>query len=694
MFAAGKCRVFPQQNAFWIALLTAIFIGAVWCSWAVAGLFDDTPTQAPAARPAQTPAARPVPNPWNFPRPMVPPPSSEGKAATATPKPAIPATQPARMAVPDEARQRTAAQQIREVFGAQMEAARTPEQRLKLSTTLSDTAAHTDEPDGKFALLIEAENYAVLAGDVSAALLARKSTRQSFDLSAWPAAGELFQRLERNAVSADDRRRLAVAMLAAADDAIAADQFTSARQTGEQALHSARRIEDRELSERAAALLARINACETEKKKIASAFAALAVRADAPQANAAVGKFECFLKHDWARGLPRLARGDDAAVKAIAEGELKAPASAKEQMDLADAWWAYAELQPPLIRESVRLHAGMWYAQASSALSGLSKLKAEERSAEYLKSVAAPTEMAGTAPPAPRFPVEGFDGPAGMLRALPPILFPPTISAWDDDHRLDANEALRKTVVGGIGTFTITVDKLSRLGPNSLTTTNTIAPLGQFTARIRTSFDPSHSDDWAAIHENGTYVVTGQVRTARFTGTELYCFVTECRLAVPAAIAQERGKAAPPVVAAPPALPPSRGPDGKSDFNSLEDLAAAVPLELMPQSRQEWRERDARKQFVDAYIKAFLRKTVTCRITITKISQLQDGSATWLTSQSVPVGSNHLNIDLFISSSDPGLSQLQVGTTCLVSGTINGTATGQDRLGVSIRQVTMFKPQR
>jgi hypothetical protein len=588
-----------------------------------------------------------------------------------------PATPTVRLTVPNEARQRDAARQVREVFGQKMDQAITPEQRRDLSATMLDTARHTEEPDGKFALMVEAENYGVLAGDVEAALAARDALRRAFDLGTWPAAGELFQRLERSATSPDNRRKLYAALIASADDAIEADQFASARQLGGQALGGARRLDDRDLSDRAASVLARVSACEAEQKRVAPAIAALATKPADPAANAAVGKYLCCFKRDWPRGLPMLARGDDAALKTLAEHELKTPSNSSDQLALADGWWAYSESQPPAIRSGVRLHAGMWYAQASSGVSGLSKLKADERSADYLKSVAPPAEVADSAPP--RVAVQGFDGPAGMLRALPQNLFPPNITLWDDDYRVPVNDALHKTVVDQIGTFTITVDQIIRSGPAVLTTTSKTAPLGQFTARIRTSFDPDQAADWDDIHEGGVYVVAGRIRSARFTSTELYCFVTDCRIL-------STGPTAPPAAAS--------GDGGKSGVSTLQDLAAVVPLQLMPESREEWRDRAASKPFVDAFQKAFRGKTVTCRITIARIFPLLGSSTTLLSSERVPVGSNHLVLQTNLPTTDPRLAGIQVGTTCIVSGPIGSFGWGPGGLTLTIHTPSRFLQQR
>ena len=43
------------------------------------------------------------------------------------------------------------------------------------------------------------------------------------------------------------------------------------------------------------------------------------------EANFTVGRFYCLYKKDWPRGLPALARGSDAGLKALAVKELDPP---------------------------------------------------------------------------------------------------------------------------------------------------------------------------------------------------------------------------------------------------------------------------------------------------------------------------------------------------------------------------------
>ena len=63
----------------------------------------------------------------------------------------------------------------------------------------------------------------------------------------------------------------------------------------------------------------------------------LASDPDDAAAHAAVGKHACFNRQDWRQGLPHLARGDDAAIRAAAAADLESTTDPTKQKNKADA---------------------------------------------------------------------------------------------------------------------------------------------------------------------------------------------------------------------------------------------------------------------------------------------------------------------------------------------------------------------
>lgn len=88
---------------------------------------------------------------------------------------------------------------------------------------------------------------------------------------------------------------------------------------------------------------------------------------DDPEANTTAGVWRCVKRGDWDKGLPHLAKGTDATVKAVAERELKAkPENDEQQVALADAWWDLAQSRKGEERNAWLLRAGHWYKLAAA----------------------------------------------------------------------------------------------------------------------------------------------------------------------------------------------------------------------------------------------------------------------------------------------------------------------------------------
>jgi hypothetical protein len=100
---------------------------------------------------------------------------------------------------------------------------------------------------------------------------------------------------------------------------------------------------------------------------------------DDADANAVVGKYFCFERGQWPIGLPLLAHGSDADYKAAAEMELLRPASAPQQVELADKWYDLGKKARPGARESLLARAFSWYKQAESTMTGITKQRIAQR---------------------------------------------------------------------------------------------------------------------------------------------------------------------------------------------------------------------------------------------------------------------------------------------------------------------------
>ena len=110
--------------------------------------------------------------------------------------------------------------------------------------------------------------------------------------------------------------------------------------------------------------------------KATEALATLENNPDDPDANLIAGRFLCFLKGEWEQGLPMLAKGSDAELKAMANSEF---ADRPDALALGDSWWSFSDRVEGRTQDAARQHAAAWYTQALPRLAELKRKLVESR---------------------------------------------------------------------------------------------------------------------------------------------------------------------------------------------------------------------------------------------------------------------------------------------------------------------------
>ena len=103
---------------------------------------------------------------------------------------------------------------------------------------------------------------------------------------------------------------------------------------------------------------------------------------DDPDANLVVGRYECFVRGDWDKGLPLLAKSSDETLKSAVT--LESGASGLEQISkAADAWWTTADKEKvPAAKVAMKAHSSDLYGKVIANLTGIAKASAEKRIAQ------------------------------------------------------------------------------------------------------------------------------------------------------------------------------------------------------------------------------------------------------------------------------------------------------------------------
>lgn len=125
----------------------------------------------------------------------------------------------------------------------------------------------------------------------------------------------------------------------AADAAMAANRYDEALAALGEAEKLALKAKDTDTVLAARERKREAGALKKEYDKVKDADGKLAAAPDDPEANTLMGQFYCFVRDDWARGLPLLAKGADAFLKALAELELTNSAKGEDKVVIGNGWW-------------------------------------------------------------------------------------------------------------------------------------------------------------------------------------------------------------------------------------------------------------------------------------------------------------------------------------------------------------------
>jgi hypothetical protein len=362
-----------------------------------------TPTTAtPPAQPPAATTATPAAKATTAAAPAAKAPTTAAPAAKVTAKatPAAgtasvapgaaqkPAEAAAKVAPPDEKAQTKARDEIRRTFRDDYDAVATrPELRAKLARELRKLAVETkDDPVARYGLFCEARELALEAGDMTLYDEILTATAELYTIEVLDIRiGDLRQGAARRPRAPNAVQALIRASIDLVDDVVAADRFDEATALAVAAREMAVRLRDNRRIKESTAVRKDIDFFRRLRAEADQAEKALADHPDDPQLNLVVGKYYCFGKRNWDRGLPLLAKGAQATLKTLAEAEKADPASAAQMLALGDQWYDAAKAVPPDIRRFVQARAAYWYQRALPELSGLTKTKIEQRLADMGK---------------------------------------------------------------------------------------------------------------------------------------------------------------------------------------------------------------------------------------------------------------------------------------------------------------------
>lgn len=293
--------------------------------------------------------------------------------------------------VPPAEEQKRAESVVRQLFQKELTEAKLPIQKLALADKLFYEAQTTkDDPAAAYVLFGWASGLAAAGGDLSKSIQIIEVAGTRFRMNVLRMKLEVLNKalvgLRTSAQPAMLAYELADLALTVMEEAILADQIDEAAEAYKLAASMAKRAGDPELSQEVFSLNHCLQVLEKHYEAFRAAEARLGSNPEDPAAQSTVGRWHCFFKGLWEKGLPALARGQPEELASLAQADLQSPTDPKAQFLLAERWLKYAEAESEESKGHIQLRAAYWYQQAVEGLSGLDKLTAQ-RQLEKLPTV-------------------------------------------------------------------------------------------------------------------------------------------------------------------------------------------------------------------------------------------------------------------------------------------------------------------
>jgi len=295
---------------------------------------------------------------------------------------------------PEAAEQEESRRLVHQLYGAEFAQASDAAQWRALAKKLLEQAlATTGDPTGRYVLLQTAADTALKAGDTAVAFEAVDVMAEEFQIRGVAAKADILREFAKRVRSKIENRALAATTAEIIDEAVADDEYELAERLLEMATRAARKARDGDLVRQLAARREEVEESAETYQAVKRALAKLARQPVDPEANKTVGEYYCFGKHDWERGLPMLALSDDAALKPLAVREVEKVSSPPAMVQLAEEWAKASESREGPEKRAILGRAIHWYERALPRLSGLSKLKAQQRIQELRRMLASAEDV-------------------------------------------------------------------------------------------------------------------------------------------------------------------------------------------------------------------------------------------------------------------------------------------------------------
>lgn len=306
-----------------------------------------------------------------------------------------------RLPVPPSPDLATSNQRIEQLFGEQLVRAKQNQTQAELSNDfLKKSLVMSDDAAGTYALQNAAIDLAIDSGDFMLFQTVLDQHASTFEVDLYQVNRDgLLEFSRRNDVDEDTASQMAFVRraLVAIQEGLKRNDFegvgriASALPRVEEERRGFRRANVRGGKRDASAeklvrlLQTQLSSANKQYEQAAEKVAEYRKNPSDAELASALGRFYCFLKGDWAMGLPLVINGTSEKLSRVAKRDLEGANGAEEFLALGDMWWALSEGLPAgIYRQGTRDRAGYWYEQSLEVMpESLDRLHVQARVKEW-----------------------------------------------------------------------------------------------------------------------------------------------------------------------------------------------------------------------------------------------------------------------------------------------------------------------
>jgi hypothetical protein len=297
---------------------------------------------------------------------------------------------PGKAPVPPEAEQKRAEKLIRDLFKDDYKASERAARRAFAAKLVKQGVETQDDPVSRFVMLREARDIAAEQMDLVVAFEAIDKLAEIYDVKADDFRAAASAAAKKAAKAPEDAADLAVFHIEFVKGLLKKEDFDDALKSARDAEALAKASKDVPLQGEVSLILKDIPEFKKEKDLAIKAELALSANAADADASLRLGRYLCFSREEWAKGLALLARAAETTVRDAAMRDATSPADPAEQAKAGDAWLAAAEKERgALDKRRYQGRARHWYEKAQPGLTGLARVKVD-KALETLDKIAGP----------------------------------------------------------------------------------------------------------------------------------------------------------------------------------------------------------------------------------------------------------------------------------------------------------------